>query len=334
MRLHNSVIKGIAYYHPENQVGNDYFIEHFEKQGEDIRNYLAVTGSDLRYISDDVNETIVTMGINAVNKVLKKTNVKPSELNLIVFSTGTPEYLSPTNAMKIHNAISAGQKTAVYDVNANCVGMIVALDQVSRTMRDNPNIKYALIVGADQLNKYSRFNEPTVYSISGDAACAIVLENTQNTERGFIDSDFYTNSSNCDKILMPAKGLSSTIHDRKLQVKDKLVTWIPFNFDGAFYSAKISIEELLERNNLTKKDIKRYFISQFAKKSIEQVCNEMDEDINKFTFISNEFGYTGTTSPFLALARSIENEDIKSGDNIIFWSVGAGTTCACVLFTY
>lgn len=334
MRNNNCVIKGVSYYHPENGVNNSFFIKHFKEQGEDIHNLLEATGRNHRYISNDDDETIVTMGIHAVNRVLEKTDVKPSQLNLIVFSTGTPEYLSPTNALKIHDSIRAAQKAAVYDINANCVGMIVALEQVSRIMRDNLNIKYALIVGSDQLNRYSRFTEAITYANFGDSACAIVLENISNTHRGFVDSDFYTNSSNHDKIVLPAEGLSSTIHDKKLDIKDKLFQWTPFNFDGAFHSAKISIEELLLRNNLTKKDIKKYFVSQFAKKSIEQICDELGENIDKFKFIGDEFGYTGTTSPFLALARSVDNNELNKGDYVIFWSVGAGTTCCCVLYKY
>ena len=89
------------------------------------------------------------MGLNATNNVLEKTNINPGELNLIVFSTSTPEYISPTNALKFYNEIRAGQRTDVYDLNANCAGMLVALEQVSRFMRDNPRIKYALIVGLD-----------------------------------------------------------------------------------------------------------------------------------------------------------------------------------------
>lgn len=253
---------------------------------------------------------------------------------MVAFSSGTPEYIAPSNAIKIHDAIQAGQKAAVYDINANCAGTLVALEQVSRIMRSNPNIKYGLIVGADQLNKYARFNEAITYSNFGDSACAIILENTLDEDSGFIDSDFYKNSSNHDKILLPARGLSSAIHNKELKIKDKLIKWIPFDLDGAFFSAKISIEKLLSRNNLTKKDIRKYFVSQFAKKNLEQICFELDEEIDKFTFVGDEFGYTGTTSPILAFAKAEENNEISRGDNIIFWSVGAGTTCCCILYKY
>jgi len=328
----NCMIKGVAYYHPEKKVDNDYFIEHFEKQGRNIRGLLKVTGRSSRYISEDLNETIVTMGYAAAKEVLEKTYVKPSQLNMIVFSSGTPEYTSPTNALLVHSMLAAGQKCAVYDTNTNCAGMVTSFEQIARVMRNNPDVKYALLLGSDQLNRYSRFNEAISYSNFGDSACAVLLENVFDTDRGFVDSDFYTNSSNHDKILLPAKGMSRVVHTKDMDVKDKLIEWIEFDLGGAFFSAKISIEELLFKNNLTKKDIKRYYISQFAKKNLENACRDLDEDINKFVFIGDEYGYTGTTSPFLAYANA--NDDLNTGDYIVFWTVGAGTTCVCVLYQY
>lgn len=334
MKKNNAVIKAVAYSHPDKSVNNDYFIEHFKKQGQDIKGLLEVTGRKSRYLSDDINETIVTMGTNAAKMVIKKANINPSELNLIVFSTGTPEYICPSNALIVHNEIRAGQKTAVYDLNSNCAGMLVALEQVSRSMRDNPRIKYALIVGSDQFNKFSRFDDALAYSNFGDSACAIILENVSNTDSGFIDSDSYTNSSNYDKMVLPARGFSKVVHNKRLDIKDKLVKWIPFNYDGAFFSASISIEEVLSRNNLTKKDIKKYFISQFSKTSIDSVCEQLEEDPEKFVFTGDKFGYTGTTSPILPFAITLENSELAKGDYIIFWTVGAGTTCSCILYRY
>lgn len=330
----NCMIIGVSYYHPAHKVDNEFFIEHFKKQGKDISRLLKATGRNSRYISDSMDETMLTMGYHAAAEVLERTHIKASQLNMIIFSSGTPEYIAPSNALKIHSMIEAGQKCAVYDLNANCAGTLVAFEQAARSMRNNPNIKYALIVGSDQLNRYARYNEAISYSNFGDSACAMVLENVFNTKRGFLDSDFYTNSSNHDKILLPAKGMTSVVHDKELSVKDKLVKWTNFNLEGAFYSAKISIEEILFKNNLCKSDIKKYYLSQFARKNIDYVCEELEEDIDKFIFVGDEFGYTGTTSPILAFARSLENEDLTIGDYVIFWTVGAGTTCVCVLYQY
>ena len=330
----NAMIKGISYYHPERKVDNEYFIEHFKKQGKDINGLLKATGRKSRYISDDAEENMLTMGYNAAKDVLEKTHIKASQLGMIVFSSGTPEYIAPSNALKLHSMLNAGQKCGVYDLNANCAGMLVAFEQISRVMRSNQNLKYALLVGSDQLNRYSRYREAITYSNFGDSACALLIENVYNTERGFIDSDYYTNSSNHNKILLPAKGMTCVIKDRSLSTQDKLVKWDQFDLSGAFYSAKISIEDILFHNNIGKKDIKKYFLSQFALKNIESVANDLNEDISKFKFIGDEFGYTGTTSPMLAYAKAVEEEELEIGDYVIFWTVGAGTTCACSLYRY
>lgn len=251
--INNAVIKGISSYHPDNVVDNNFYIDHFDEKNIDIRGLLRVTGRNKRYISMDENETTLTMGIEAAKSVLAKTMVKVSQINCVVVASGTPEYISPTNALKVHAALGISSSTSVYDVNANCIGMIVALEEVSRVMRSNSYIKYALVIGSDQLSKYVDYDDSFTYSNFADAASAVILENMYNTDRGFIDSDFYTNSSNHNRVPFPFKGESATIHDNSLHIKDKLLQWEPFKFDGAFHSAKISIEQLLWRNSLEKK---------------------------------------------------------------------------------
>ena len=98
----NALIREIAYYHPDNIVDNDYYIDHFKQQNKSINGLLHATGRRSRYIATDMNETIVEMGFKAAEKVLKKAYVKPVELDMIVFATGTPEYISPTNALILH----------------------------------------------------------------------------------------------------------------------------------------------------------------------------------------------------------------------------------------
>ncbi|AIQ12990.1 hypothetical protein PDUR_14520 [Paenibacillus durus] len=329
----NVKICGVAIYHPENKVGNEYFVKHFERQGKDITGLLEVTGRETRYLSNDPHENPLTMGIEAAQKVLYQTGIDSAELDMIVFSSGTPEYVQPTNAVKVHHALGGKNSAIVYDINSNCVGMVVALEQISRNMLSNPNVKYAMIVGAEQLNKYSRTNEEVPYSNFGDAAAALILERVEDSDCGFIDSSFYTDSSLHDTIVLPAKGFSN-IYREDLEESDKRIEWLPFDTDEAFLSAKNAIERLLKENGLTKSDVKKYFLSQFAKKNIDIICDQLNEDPEKFKFIGDEFGYTGTSSPFIAFAKSIEEGEIKRGDVIVFWSVGAGITSCNVIYKY
>lgn len=70
--MNNIKIKDVAIYHPQNEVDNQFYIEHFDKQGKDVRGLLKAMGREKRYIVNDPNETPLTMAIEAVNTVLQK----------------------------------------------------------------------------------------------------------------------------------------------------------------------------------------------------------------------------------------------------------------------
>lgn len=325
------VIKDQAIFHPETEVDNSFFLEHFKEQGKDIEPLINFTGRSKRYI--DPTENSLSMAIKSSTKALEKAGISAEDLDMIVYSSGTPEYVSPSNAIKIHQALGGKKSTIVYDLNANCVGMVIALEQVSRYMLSNPSIKYALLVGSEQMSRYSKPSDEVPYANFGDASCAVILERTQGTNAGFIDSGFYTDSSFHDTIVLPGCGFSK-LYTNDTTEEERKMTWLPFDTNEAFLSAKRSIEELLDKNNLSKSDVKKYFLSQFARGNIENICNQLEEDSSKFAYTGDEFGYTGTSSPFIAMTKTIENEEIQRGDVIVFWSVGAGITCCNVIYRY
>ena len=129
---------------------------------------------------------------------------------------------------------------------------------------------------------------------------------------------------------MPHSGLLGE-HTEK---DNRIIEWIDFDTDEAFASSVNSINEILARNNLTKNDIELYCLSQFAKKNIELIKIALEEPDEKFPFVGDEFGYTGVTSPFMALTESISKNKIKRGDYVILWTVGAGVVASCILIRY
>ncbi len=331
----NVKINKIEYYHPDTKYSNDYFLNHFSQQGTDISGLLNVTGRENRYISDDFHENSLTMAIEAAKKVVRNSNVDINDIHLVVFVSTTPEFLSPTNAVKIHSALGLSKKSNAYDMNGNCSGMITAVNQVSRVMKTDFNIKYALIVGSDQLVRYSRKNEAITYSNFGESACAVLLENTSDTISDFIDSSSYVDSTLCEYINFPPSGFSKFLPmDEYVEKHNRIIEWIDFDTDEAFASCIDSVNEILARNNLSKNDIKLYCLSQFAKKNIELIMNGLEEPAEKFPFIGDRFGYTGVTSPFLALSESISRNEIRRGDHVILWTVGAGVVASCILLRY
>lgn len=325
----NIRIKDIAYYHPKNKVSNEQFIKHFDLMDINIRGLLKASGRENRYITDNPKETTLTMAIEASKRVLNKSNLTGQDIDLIVFTSDSPEYFTPTNALRIHHAIDGNKSASVYDLNCNCLGMIVGVEQVSKIMKVDKNINRALIIGSQQLQHYAKKGDknPLVKVMFGDMACAVVLEKTEDTNSYFIDNLTYTDSSLEYEVQFPIVGLSN--------VKEKPeMAWFSVDDEKSFNPVPINLKNLLSRNNIDTSIIKKYYVSQMSLAKIKYIADELEETEDKFVYIGDEYGYTGTCSPFLAMAKSIENSDLKRGDYILLWSIAGGITTNAILMRY
>ncbi|HWJ77369.1 MAG TPA: 3-oxoacyl-ACP synthase III family protein [Niallia sp.] len=324
--MKNIKIKDIAIYHPEQLVTNDFYIEHFKKQGRNIENFLKAMGKENRYIINN-DENSLSMGIIASKRVLEKANLKGEDIDMIVFSTQVPEHTLPTNAMFLHNAIGANNHTIIYDSNANCAGMTIAVDTVSRYMMTNPRIKHALIVGSDANSFISNPEQEITYANFADGAAAIILEKTDE-DTGFIDAVYEVDSSNKNNIIYPPEGFSKSKENKEY------INFLPFDGAMAIPVACEMIENLLETNGLTIDKIDAFCFSQFALSNILKIQENFKLDDEKIIYVGNKYGYTTTSSPFICLNEGIETGRIKRGDTILFWTIGAGHEMVAMLFKY
>ena len=325
-------IRDIAIYHPENQVCNDHYIEHFKKiKGEDYTEFITdVLGRQSRYIINNDDENSVTMAIEASKRVLNKSGLKADELDMIIFSSQVPEYTFPSNAVLVHKGLDAGTKTGVFDMNANCTGMTIALDQASRYLMSNPYMNRILLVGSDYTSLIADPEDSLTYPNFGDAACAVILEKSEE-DKGFIDSIYYTNTWIVDKVTFPRNGLSKKL---KGQDDSNYLQWLPFDGAAALPKAYNIIDEMLERNHMKIEDIDVYCLSQFSLSFLDAFQEKYQMDKEKLMYAGDKFGYTGTTSPLIAFHEGIQNGSIKRGDTVLFWTVGVGYNLIAVLFTY
>ncbi|WP_419959687.1 ketoacyl-ACP synthase III [Psychrobacillus sp. BM2] len=326
----NIRIKAVDVYHAKKQVNNDVYLEHFKKQGKDITNFLNIMGRKKRYVIDNLEENTITMAIEATNRVLKKAGLEGKDMDMIVFSTQVPEVTVPTNAMFIHNAIQAKKGTVIFDMNANCAGMTIAVEQASRYMKSNPHVNTALVVGSDYLSLVADPKDAMTYANFGDASAAIILEKTA-TDTGFIDAMFEVDSSNRNNILYPQKGLSQTI---KAGESAEFMQWLPFDGTMSLPYTYEMFESILERNQLNIDDVDMFCLSQFAKVNMDEIQNHFDIPEEKIIYVGDEYGYTGTSSPFIAFYEGIESGKIKRGDLILFWTIGGGHEFITMLFRY
>lgn len=307
------------------------YIEHFKKQGKNIERLLESYGREQYYVANREKENTLILGYEATKKLLEKEGLTGNDLDLIVFSSQSPEYLIPSQATILHGLIEGNVKAQVMDINVNCAGMLTAYDSVIRIMQTRDSVKRALIVGAECLTFTTRDDDEYTYPIFGDAGCAVIVEKTEDAISGFIDSEYRTSGETWELVKYPAKGFS--IGKDEL-AENMYMKWTPFNADFVAGYMKESLFELLERTPYSLEDIKLFCSSQYAKGLVENCSEALDRPLEKFVYIGNEYGYTGTSSPFIALYEAIRNKRVQRGDLINLWTVGTHWSIVNVLIKY
>ncbi len=330
------IMKSVGMYHPENKVDNDYFVKHFSKIDNDlgvkVSHLLQHLGREERYIADFSKENVVTMAIQASKSAIEAANLNVEELDGVVFSTDTPEYTSPTNAIMLRDALGAEKAHTVYDINANCVGMVVALDQVQALMKSNKRLHKILVVGATMIHHYGQETDPITYSCIGDAAVAVVLEAIESEKTvGFIDSVYATRTDLQDYVLMPECGMSN-IYNSEIPTEQKGWKWKPFDTTEPEERCGEIIKRVLEENDYMVEQARMIFMSQFSVDSLVKVANKLNTPKEQFKYIGNCYAYTGTSSPLLAYYHAVHDQEIEPEDVLVFCSVGSGLTAASLLY--
>lgn len=331
----NVHIVGVGAYHPNKQLDNHYFIEHFKKyQLEDhAAALMSKLGREVRTLADN-NETSVTMAVRASNEALLNARLSISDIDMIISVSDTPEYLSPCCALLIKNQLKAENVSSVFDVNSNCIGMITGMDIAARYLKTDKKYKRILVVGSLLISKLAREDDMVAFGCSADGAAALVLEaKEEEEERGILGSRMFTDDSYYWSITMPGCGMSN-IPNSDIDSEDKKMFWKPFDF--SFLSEKWSetITELLQDHGYKPENVNHYFMSQFSRVDLELTLDKLHTDISKATFIGNKYGYTGCTSPIMALDDRLKYKKFDRDDIVIFCSVASGYSIGTLLYKW
>lgn len=326
----NIKLKEIAIYHPENQIHNDFLFQHFDKRGKDIRHLLKHVGRENRYWTDPDKETEtgITMAIEASKKVLEKAQLTGKDIDMIIYTTQIPDQLIPMNALYIHQAINASNHSIAFDLNGNCIGMTLAVDLAARYMQVNPRIQRTLVIGSDHFSPILNPEDELGYSLFGDLASAVILETTEEPV-GLIDSLHYTDSKNPSPIMFPVNGLVPTL----IEQKDPYMKFDPFDDSPMYPHVYDSMHEILNQHGLKPSDVKCCF-SQSNKAILQRIQENMGFHEDQIIFVADQYGYPGTSSPFLAFHEGIKTGKIQHGDYILFWTVGSVYEFITMLFKY
>ncbi len=330
VNLPNIAMKGLEIYYPEYSCSVDETIEKYEEQGIDVEYEVKeLFGKETVHKIKDNVENSLTMALKAVNKVLSSTNLKGSDIDMIVMASSTPEYFTPPTSKIILDEIQGPSHAVAYDINMSCSALVFSLIQVSNQMQLDESLNTVLLVGSDCVSRHIRSGQPIYESIVGDMSCAIILQKTEE-DAGVIDQLFFSTFTPDEKRAhFPYCGLSNiytaTPEDRKCQFSAQPL-------DTQLVAEKF--QTLLNRNQLTIDDISAFCCTQLASYHLKAVSKHLSIPDDKMIYVANQYGYPGVACNFLALHHALQEGKVKRGDYVFLWGLGSGFQMVFCIIKY
>ena len=342
-----SIIAGIGMYVPENVFTNNDLTRYMDTSDEWIQER---TGIKERRFANRTGETTTTMGVEAARMAMERAGVTPAEIDFIVFATLSPDYYFPGCGVLVQRAMGMKEIGAL-DVRNQCSGFIYALSVADQFIRSGM-YRNILVIGSEKhsfgLDLSTRGRNVSV--IFGDGAGAVVLQPTNDPERGILSTHLHSDGADAEVLAMYNPGthanywkegladydeadLAEQFMSHKMVEKAQLFP----NMDGqaVFKKAVVKfpevIREALDQNKLSPADLKLLVphqanlrISQFVQQKLGLTDDQVYNNIQRY-------GNTTAASIPIALCEAWQEGRIKEGDLICLAAFGSGFTWASAL---
>ena len=281
------------------------------------------TGIRERHIARD-DQFPSTLAVEASLKALKVANLRPTELDLIICSTSSPEYIFPATACLIQDQLGA-TRAGAFDLLAACSGFIYALNMGAQAIRSG-SIKSSLIIGAETISRFINWEDRNTCILFGDGAGAFVLQASEQPG-GVLSAVMHSDGSGGDLLTLAGGGSrypanESTIVNGKhyIQMDGKEV----FRFATRVMAS--ATQEVLGCAGLTLDQVQWIIPHQANIRIIEAAARSLKLPMDRFIVNLERYGNTSTASIPIAMVEALEKGQIKPGEKIVMVGFGAGLT--------
>jgi len=324
--LRKVTIAGTGMYAPERVVKNQFFNDLYKK---DLDLFLREQRNIFERRWMDKDQRTSDLILPAAEEAMKNAGITAKDLDLIIVSTDTPDYLSPSTASVVAYRLGA-DKAGTFDINTACAGFVVGLDMASKYMAADRKYNNVLVVGAYGMSKYLNMDDYKISSLFADGAGAAVLQPAKDTS-GFLDSQMYTDGQYHDYMGIYAGGTAQPITHDVIENKGHLLAFpkrIPPETNGIQWPRLTNT--LLDRLHRTPSEIKHFFITQFNVQSIYETLDKLNLPRDRAHYVMDRYGYTGSASIGMALADAVRQHKLKKGDLVFMLGSGGGMSMAAL----
>jgi len=313
-------IAGVGSYVPERVLTN----ADLEKMVNTSDEWITTrTGIKERHIAakDEFTSDLATQ---AALRAMKRAEVAPEEIDLIIIATITPDMPFPSTAALVQRKLGA-YRAAAFDLEAACSGFIFALE-VAQQFIMSRTYDTVLVIGAEKLSSIVDWEDRNTCVLFGDGAGAAILRNRPNAH-GLLTAVMGTDGSKADLLFMAAGGsrcpasvesVASRLHYLRMEGKE--------TFKNAVQAMQTAAEEALRRCEIDISRIKLIVPHQANFRIIDAVGERLGARPDQLFVNVHKYGNTSAASVAIALDEAVQSGRVQSGDLLLLVVFGAGLT--------
>jgi len=322
-----ATITGLGKYLPEKVLTNSDLEKIVDTSEEWIK---TRTGIKERRIAAE-NEPTSHLAFQAAKKAIDDAGISPSDLDLIMVATVTPDMVFPATACLLQDRLGANN-AAAFDLEAGCSGFVYGLSVASQFietgMYDN-----ILVIGAETLSKITNWDDRSTCVLFGDGAGAAVLQATN--KGGLLAFDLGSDGSGGKSLYMPGGG---SLNPANKETVNNNMHYIYMEGNPVFKFAvkkmgQASID-VLKKANLDTNDVDLFIPHQANIRIINSAAKRLKLDDDRVYVNLHKYGNTSTASVPLALIEAYEEGLINHGDLLVLVAFGAGLTWASTVMEW
>lgn len=280
------------------------------------------------------DQTTSDLVVEASRRALAAAGVPAGDLDLVIVSTDTPDYLSPATAAVVQAKLGA-VRAGAYDVNSACAGWVTALDQGARYLATEPEARYVLVAGGYGMTRFLDWHDKKTATLFADGAGAVVLG--VGEARGFLASKMMAMGEYHDALGIYVGGANCPANPANVAQfgppRVQFVRKFPKTFNTENWP--VLVRGALDKAGLTPDEVDLYLFTQLNLRTIEAMMDILGQPLSKTHWVMDKWGYTGSPCVAMALDDAIaQGKGPKPGQTVLFCASGGGITMAASVWKW
>ncbi|WP_277750921.1 3-oxoacyl-ACP synthase [Anaerobacillus alkaliphilus] len=276
------------------------------------------------------NDHTCQMGIEASREALKKANINPEDIDLIIYiGEEHKEYPLWTAGIKLQQEIGAVNAWA-FDVALRCGTTVMALKVAKAMMTSDESIRTVLLAGGYRNVDFIDYGNPRtrfMYNLSAGGGAIILQKGYEENE--LLETALMTDGSFSEDVVVVAGGTKHPVTEEALEKRlNYLDVLDPEGMKQRLEAKSMAnflqvIRDSLGKSGLSEADIDYLAILHMKRSAHDYVLNELKLRDDQSIYLEN-YGHMGQIDQILSIELALEQGKIKEGDVVVLVSAGIG----------